>query len=96
MHQNSTLASCLEAEAVWSVYGGLEVERAAWRGVRHSGEQLAGSLAMRQSRKGLASGDRRWQYGTVEVKRAGTGRGKAGKPYRAGLQEGGRRRAGAW
>jgi hypothetical protein len=87
---------------VWSVYGGLE--RAAWRGVRASGTLASrraaswepGELAMRQSRKGLASGDRRWQYGTVEVKRAGTGRGKAGKPYRAGLQEGGRRRAGAW
>jgi hypothetical protein len=50
----SEAASCLEAGAVWSVCGGLE------------------------------------------VKRAGTGRGKAGKPHRAGLQEGGRRRAGAW
>jgi hypothetical protein len=77
----------------WSELPGVASGRPAlWRAASWE----PGELAMRQSRKGLASGDRRWQYGTVEVKRAGTGRGKAGKPHRAGLQEGGRRRAGAW
>jgi hypothetical protein len=77
----------------WSELPGVTSGRPAlWRAASWE----PGELAMRQSHKGLASGERRWQYGTVEVKRAGTGRGKAGKPHRAGLQEGGRRRAGAW
>jgi hypothetical protein len=80
---------------LWKTGGGASC--LAWRpALWRAASWEPGELAMRQSRKGPASGDRRWQYGTVEVKRAGTGRGKAGKPHRAGLQEGGRRRAGAW